>query len=166
MLQGTAKREDFFVRAHDSKRQLGALVDIGVSFAIAVAAVVATIIVSDITGGGVPFVLFIGILLVFWALDVLVYAVPVSRWGWSVGGLLTGCRVIDRATGGPLPFRRAVRRYFARRWAGLLLRFRLRAELNSRGRAVVADSTESAVDAAVGSAVVKTASWNSPDIMF
>ena len=34
---------------------------------------------------------------------------------WSLGNVLTRRRVVDDQTGGPLPIRRAIRRYFARR---------------------------------------------------
>ncbi len=98
----------------DNLRLIGALVDLVVTLSMVAAAigVMALTLHSGSESSIVPPVL---ILVVFWALDVVLYAVPVHRWGWSVGNLLTRRRVVDARSGERLAMSRAVRRYFARR---------------------------------------------------
>ena len=102
------------VPASDHLRLLGALVDILVSVAMVGAAIGVMVLTLD-SGADESIVPPLLILLAFWALDILLYALPIHRWGWSLGNVLTRRRVVDDKTGGRLPIRRAVRRYFARR---------------------------------------------------
>lgn len=113
-------------------------------FALMIA--VGILIVGD---GDVDFATAIAFALPFWAADVIIYALPVSRYGWSIGNLLTRRRVVDRATGAPLPFKRAVVRYFARRLGALRLRY----EIQARERGFNTDL--SMADRIVDSVVIK-----------
>jgi len=131
----------------DNLRLLGALVDIIISCAMfALMIAVGILIVGD---GDVDFAAAIVFALPFWAADVIIYAFPVSRYGWSIGNLFTRRRVVDRATGAPLPFKRAVVRYFARRWGALRLRY----EIQARGRG--SNTGRSTADRIVDSVVIK-----------
>jgi len=109
----------------DNLRLLGALVDIVVSCAMFALMIAAGIWVWG--DGDVDFGAAIVFALPFWAADVVMYAWPLSRYGWSIGNLLTRRRVVDRASGSPLPFKRAVVRYFARRWGALRFRYEIQA---------------------------------------
>lgn len=102
------------VPARDHLRLLGALIDILVSVVLVGAAIGVMALTLD-SGADRSIVPPLLILLAFWALDVVVYALPIHKCGWSLGNVLTRRRVVERQTGGPLPFRGAVRRYFARR---------------------------------------------------
>jgi hypothetical protein len=102
------------VPAADHLRLLGAFVDILVSVAM-VGAAIGVMALTLETGSDKSILPPLLILLAFWALDVVLYALPIRRFGWSLGNVLTRRRVVDHQSGGPLPFRRAVRRYFARR---------------------------------------------------
>jgi hypothetical protein len=99
----------------DNCRLLGAVVDLFVSLAMFASGFVVIGAAAAASGRSVSSGLAIVIMLTAWVFDVILYALPVHRWGWSIGNLLTGRRVVDAEFGDPLPFRRAVRRYFARR---------------------------------------------------
>lgn len=100
----------------DQLRLLGAMVDLLLSCTMFVLGGVSLSIVQDRRGGGTMSLgLVVAVMLVFWALDVLLYAAPLVAFTASIGNLLTGRRVIDAATADRLSFRRAIRRYFARR---------------------------------------------------
>jgi RDD family len=152
-------REEFFVPHSDARRQLGALIDLVLSVAILISGGALAYFVPTLQP---VFPLVVGGMLL---LDVAIYVVPVSRWGWSIGGLLTSRRVIDRATGGPLSMRRSAERYLARRTAGLRLRGDVRAELFlGAERPEANDRTMSMADRAVRSAVVAARLWGSATI--
>jgi hypothetical protein len=140
--------EEFFIPTTDARRQLGALIDLGISIGLFVGsmAFMGTHQHSDN--------LLIQVAPMFgWAIDILVYAVPLSLWGWSPGNLLTRRRVVRRLDGSNLSFGVAVQRYFVRRVAGFFLRRAMRQEA-FRGAPMYPDRTKSRADAAVGSVVV------------
>ncbi len=96
----------------DNLRLIGAFVDLVITLSMVGAAIGVMALVSGGENSIVPPLL---ILVAFWALDVVLYALPIHRWGWSVGNLLTRRRVVDGRSGELLAMSRAVRRYFARR---------------------------------------------------
>jgi hypothetical protein len=106
--------------------------------------------------GDVPILNAIAFALAFGAADVVVYALPVSRYGWSIGNLLTRRRLVDRVTGMPLPFRTAIKRYFARRLGAL----RIRHELNPTGRR--SNTCLSTADQLSGSVVIRESELGPP----
>ena len=99
----------------DSRRQLGAFIDILVSVVMFALMVFAASAVETRTGHPIGGLTFLAFVVGFWAGDVLLYAVPVALWRRSLGNWLTGVRVVDRDSGDRLTIRRAARRYFARR---------------------------------------------------
>lgn len=107
--------------ANDNRRLLGALIDLIVSLAMAVAMIL--VVAMAASDGPISFGAFVAIALGFWAADVALYAVPLSRAGASIGNLLTGVRVVDASTGGRVPLGRAVARYAGRRIGFVTLRF-------------------------------------------
>lgn len=102
------------VPVDDPRRQIGAIVDMFVSLGMFVLAVFAGGAIRDAPGEPVPLPVVVGLLVAAAVLDALVYAVPVSRWGWSIGGLIAHTRIED-LSGQRLSVRRAIRRYVARR---------------------------------------------------
>jgi len=147
--------EEWFVRPSDAKRQVGALIDLAVSIAFLGLAFSSLFLVDRYHQGlfalGIP---------VAWALDVLVYALPLSRWGWSIGNVLTRRRVVRRIDGSHLSFGAAVMRYFSRRAGGLFLNRRLRQEALGK---FTPDSQLSRADVACGSVVIgagRSISWD------
>ena len=77
------------VAVDDQLRGLGAVVDMLVSCALFALAFVIMAVVPAGDDGSISLGLAVGILLFCWVLDVLVYAIPVSAFGWSIGNLLT-----------------------------------------------------------------------------
>jgi RDD family len=94
---------------------IGALIDLGISLVMFAAGIAGIAAIAAATGNEVPLLVVVLMMLAAWAGDALLYAVPLHRWGWSIGNLATRRRVVDAASGAPLPLARAVRRYFARR---------------------------------------------------
>jgi len=114
-LTGAPPIQSKVVEVSDSPRLFGALIDIFVSVAMAVATIAAIVAYGDFVGRMMTFPEAVAVLLVGWTADVLVYAVPLAKFGGSIGNLLTGRRVIDADMETRLTLRRAARRYFARR---------------------------------------------------
>ena len=98
----------------DNLRLIGAFVDLVITLSMVGAAMGVMALTLD-SGSGNSIVPPLLILVAFWALDVVLYALPIHRWGWSVGNLLTRRRVVDARSGELLAMSRAVHRYFARR---------------------------------------------------
>jgi hypothetical protein len=140
--------DEFFIPTTDARRQLGALVDLVISIGLFIGSLA---IMGTHSKSHNPW--FQGAMAIGWALDILVYSVPLSLWGWSPGNLVTRRRVVRRADGSNLSFSDALQRYFVRRVAGFFLRQAIRQEA-FRGVPMYPDRTKSRSDAAVGSVVV------------
>ena len=164
-LTGAPPMQSKVVEVSDSPRLLGALIDISVSVAMAVATIAALVAYGDLVGRMMTFPEAVVVLLLGWTADVLLYAVPLAKVGGSIGNLVTGRRVIDAEVGTRLPVRRAVRRYFARRnvlrWQQDVDRRTL--ELRASGRGMTglmrpdgSGPLVSHADRVVGSAVVRS----------
>lgn len=101
--------------ADDQLRLLGAVIDALVSFALFALSFVAMDALQRTRGEMLSIVDAGAVLIAFWVIDVLVYALAVSSFGASIGNVLTGRRVVTASDGTSLSFPRATRRYFARR---------------------------------------------------
>jgi hypothetical protein len=101
--------------ADDQLRLLGAVIDALVSCALFASSFVAIDAIRQARGEMLSITDAAAVLLAFWAVDVLVYAVAISTLRASIGNLLTARRVVNTSDGTALKLPRAIKRYFARR---------------------------------------------------
>ena len=143
-----SRRSDWFISTSDKRRFGGAIIDAVQSLALFG---IMLLLGDTLAPEGTSFIVGIAVVVGFLLLDVLLYSVPVSLFGWSIGHLITGRRVIDRDSGQHISLSNAARRYRARRVQVVVARFKQRF---GAGGLTTIDATTSKADAAAGSAVV------------